>query len=66
MAFSPEHVAALETAIATGQLRVQIGDMVIQYQTGEDLRNALKMARADQVDATNSDPLRYRVAGSIE
>lgn len=65
MAFSPEHIAALETAIATGQLRVQVGDLVIQYQTGADLRAALNMARADQ-SASSSDPLRYRVASFPE
>lgn len=62
MAFTPEHIAALEAAIASGQLRVQMGDMVIQYQTGADLQNALRMARADQASASNTDPLRYRVA----
>ena len=66
MAFSPEHVAALETAIATGQLRVQIGDLVIHSQTGADLLNALRMARADQASASNNDPMRYRIARSCD
>lgn len=66
MAFSPEHVAALETAIATGQLRVQIGDLVIQYQTGADLKAALLLARADQASAASTDPMRYRVVRSLE
>jgi hypothetical protein len=63
MAFSAEQLAALEAAAASGELRVQIGDNVIQYQTLTELMAVIRMARADQVAATsaNTGPLRYTV-----
>lgn len=60
MAFSPDQLTALEAAAASGQLRVQLGDKVIQYQTLTELMAVIRMARADQT-TTNNDPLRYRV-----
>lgn len=60
MAFSPAQLATLEAAAASGQLRVQLGDKVIQYQTLTELMAVIRMARADQT-TTNNDPLRYRV-----
>lgn len=66
MAFTADQLTALEKAAASGQLRVQLGDKVIQYQTLTELMAVIRMARADQTSASNSDPLRYRVAGSIE
>ena len=47
LAFTAAHLAALETAAASGQLSVQIGDRRIQYQSLADLMNAIKMARQD-------------------
>ena len=60
MAFTAEQLANLEKAAASGQLRVQLGDKVIQYQTLTELMDVIRMARADQT-TTNNDPLRYRV-----
>lgn len=59
MAFTAEQLANLEKAAASGQLRVQLGDKVIQYQTLTELMAVIRMARADQT--TSNDPLRYRV-----
>ena len=65
MAFTADQLTALEKAAASGQLRVQLGDKVIQYQTLTELMAVIRMARADQADASvpggNSDPLRFRV-----
>jgi hypothetical protein len=47
LAFTAAHLAALETAAASGQLAVQIGDRRIQYQSLDQLMNAIKMARQD-------------------
>lgn len=61
MAFTAEQLANLEKAASSGQLRVQLGDKVIQYQTLTELMDVIRMARADQASASNSDPLRFRV-----
>ena len=47
LAFTAAHLAALETAAASGQLAVQIGDRRIQYQSLDQLMNAIKVARQD-------------------
>lgn len=60
MAFTADQLAKLEAAACSGQLRVQLGDKVIQYQTLTELMAAIRMARADQT-TSNNDPLRYRV-----
>jgi len=60
MAFTADQLAKLEAAAASGQLRVQLGDKVIQYQTLTELMAVIRMARADQTTG-NNDPLRYRV-----
>ena len=60
MAFTSTQLATLEAAAASGQLRVQLGDKVIQYQTLTELMAVIRMARADQT-TSNSDPLRFRV-----
>lgn len=65
MAFTAAQLATLETAAASGQLRVQLGDKVIQYQTLPDLLTAIRLARADVAAATApavSGPFRARVA----
>lgn len=60
MAFTAEQLASLEKAAASGQLRVQLGDKVIQYQTLTELMDVIRMARADQV-SSGYNPLRYSV-----
>lgn len=65
MAFSAEQLATLETAAASGQLRVQVGDMVIQYQNLAELMQVIRMARADVAGASSSfavSPFRARQA----
>ena len=47
MAFNREQLTALETAAASGTLRVQMGDRAIQYHSLSDLLKAIEMARAD-------------------
>jgi hypothetical protein len=44
----------MEAAAASGQLRVQLGDKVIQYQNLPDLLAAIRMARADVVASTGA------------
>lgn len=60
MAFSAEQLAALETAAASGTLRVQMGDKTIQYQTLPDLLTAIHLARADVAAASTSASAIYR------
>jgi|DEB3_MinimDraft_2_1074329.scaffolds.fasta_scaffold37292_1 hypothetical protein len=65
MAFTAAQLSALEAAAASGQLRVQLGDKVIQYQNLPDLLAAIRMARTDQsVSAApaNSGAFRHRTA----
>jgi hypothetical protein len=48
MAFSATDVSTLETAIATGAMRVKFADgREVTYQSGADLLRALAAARAD-------------------
>lgn len=66
MAFSAEQLAAMETAAASGQLRIQMGDKVVQYQSLDMLLKAIIMARSDVTATTtspaNSGSFRYRTA----
>jgi len=55
MAFTAAQLATLESAAASGQLRVQLGDKIIQYQTLPDLMAAIRMARADIAAASSTD-----------
>lgn len=66
MAFSAEQLATMEAAAASGQLRVQMGDNVIQYQSLDLLLKAIALARSD-VSAVTASPVnagsfRYRTA----
>lgn len=61
MAFTADQLATLEQAAASGQLRVQIGDKVIQYQTLTELMAVIRMARADLSGSGGYNPLRYSV-----
>lgn len=54
MAFNADQLATLEAAAASGQLRVQIGTKVIQYQNLPDLLNAIRMARVDVATAAKT------------
>lgn len=60
MAFSAAQLAALESAAASGQLRAQVGDLILQYQTLPDLMAAIRMARADVAAATQNASAIYR------
>lgn len=66
MAFSAEQLATMESAAASGQLRVQLGDKVVQYQSLDLLLKAIALARSDVAAATtspvNAGSLRYRTA----
>lgn len=65
MAFTAQQLATLEAAAASGQLRVQLGDNVIQYQNLPDLLTAIRLARAD-VAATAGQTPYYRRYGQYE
>lgn len=56
MAFSETQLLQLEAAAASGQLRVQLGDKVIQYQSLPDLLTAIRQARVDVANAASSTP----------
>lgn len=55
MAFTATQLAALETAAASGQLQVTLGDKTIRYQNLPDLLAAIRLARADVVAAASTD-----------
>lgn len=64
MAFTALQLASLEAAAASGHLRVQMGDKAIQYQSLDQLLQAIAQARADvaaQTTPTGNGALRYRV-----
>ena len=54
MAFTAEQLATLEAAAASGTLRVQFGDKVVQYQSLPDLLDAIQLARNDLLSADNT------------
>lgn len=65
MAFTASQLANLEAAAASGHLRVQMGEKVIQYQSLDMLMQAIAQARADvaaQTAPTGNGALRYRIA----
>lgn len=49
MAYTLTHLQTLQTAIASGQLRVQLGDKVVQYQNLPDLLAAAEQVKAELV-----------------
>lgn len=59
MAFSATQLAALETAAASGQLQVTLGDKTIRYQSLPDLLAAIRLARLDVAAATGTSAI-YR------
>lgn len=54
MAFTSAQLAALETAAASGQLRVRFGDREITYQSLADLLSAIEVARRDLATSATS------------
>ncbi|MBB1125564.1 phage head-tail joining protein [Thiospirillum jenense] len=62
MAFTAEQLATLESAAASGTLRVQFGDKVVQYQTLPDLLAAIRLARSDVLDDNTRCITRRRYA----
>ena len=45
MAYTPEHLAALERALATGEHRVSFGDRTVEYRTVDELIAAIGVVR---------------------
>ena len=45
MAYTPEQLAALERALATGEQRVTFGDRTVEYRSVEDLIAAIAVVR---------------------
>ncbi len=45
MAFTPEQLAALERALATGEQRVTFGDRTVEYRSVDDLIAAIAVVR---------------------
>lgn len=63
MAFTATQLATMEAAAASGQLRVQLGDKVVQYQNLPDLLAAIKVARHDLAGATSAATSPFRARG---
>ena len=45
MAYTPEQLAALERALATGEQRVTFGDRTVEYRSVDDLIAAIDVVR---------------------
>ncbi len=45
MSYTPEHLAALERALATGEQRVTFGDRTVEYRSIDDLIAAIGVVR---------------------
>lgn len=59
MAFTAEQLTALESAAASGELSVQLGDRKVQYQSLSDLLKAIDLARRDLAGAAALPIRRY-------
>lgn len=59
MAFTAEQLTALEAAAASGTLRVQFGDKLVQYQSLPDLLSAIRVARQDVIGVNSSRSRRH-------
>lgn len=68
MAFTQQHITALETAIASGTLSVRYGDRQVTYQSLSDMRRLLKQMRSEVAGAAGQRPrsrtMRMYQAGS--
>ena len=63
MAFSATDVSTLETAIATGAMRVKFADgREVTYQTGADLRAALALIDAELAGNSATATPRFALA----
>lgn len=49
MAYTLDDLRKIQTARASGQLRIQLGDKVQQYQVGDDLRKVEADIKADLI-----------------
>jgi hypothetical protein len=47
MAFTQNDLAAIDTALATGELTVEVGGIRVTYQSAEDLRIRRDIIRAE-------------------
>ncbi|MDI3259481.1 MAG: hypothetical protein QJR02_07270 [Sinobacteraceae bacterium] len=56
MAFTTDQLAALEAALASGQLEFRFGDRWVKYQTIADLRAAYELVKA-QLQSSGALPL---------
>ena len=45
MSYTPEQLAALERALATGEQRVTFGDRTVEYRSVDDLIDAIGVVR---------------------
>jgi len=50
MSYTPEHLTALERALATGEQRVTFGDRTVEYRSVDDLIAAIGVVRRDLED----------------
>ena len=67
MAVSQSDLDALESAIASGELRVTVDGRMVEYRSIDDLISAhaflsRKLAAASESTAVQRSPLRYQVA----
>ncbi|CAK0777983.1 Phage tail protein [Gammaproteobacteria bacterium] len=59
MAYTEEHLAALEEALAKGEKLVRFGDKTVEYRSVEELKLAIREVKrdlAEQVSATGFWP----------
>jgi hypothetical protein len=54
MAYTKEQLDSLIALRASGQLRVQLGDKLVHYQTGADLDTAIEQAKRDVATAADA------------
>lgn len=60
MAFTPDQLAAVETAIATGELTVKFNDRLVTYRSVGELKAARDLIRAELATAgTIATPTRH-------
>ena len=50
MAYTEEHLAALEEALAKGEKLVRFGDKTIEYRSVEELKLAIREVKRDLVE----------------
>lgn len=66
MAFTTDQLAAVETAIATGELTVKFNDRLVTYRSVGELKAARDLIRAELSSAgTLAAPLRKSLAQRV-